>query len=102
MEDLWPHIINGIFFYIAYKLGQMSVRIKMKVDHKSSQIQRDLEKVRITGQRLTITVEEIKGIFYASDCIDFLGQGKSPDELGKTIADRFPNKYHLAKITIKA
>ncbi len=102
MEELWPHIINGIFFYIAYKLGQMSVRIQMKVGRESSQIQRDLEKVRLTGQRPTITVEEINGIYYAYDGNDFLGQGTSPDELGKTIADRFPNKYHLAKVTIKA
>ena len=102
MEELWPHIINCIFFYIAYKLGQMSVRIKMKADRESSQIQRDLEKVRLTGQRPTITVEEINGIYYAYDGNDFLAQGATPDEIGRSIAQRFPKKYALARVQIKA
>ena len=101
MEEIWPIILNALMFYIVFKTGQISARIQQNANDRSVVEQR-LAEIRRTGQRPVITIEEINGIYYAYDGNDFLGQGVSPDELGKTIASRFPNKYHLAKITIKA
>lgn len=100
-QQFWEFLVNAALFYMAYKLGQLSVRVQMNMDQRS-EIQAKLAQVRSTGQRPTITVEEINGVFYAYDGNDFLAQGITPDELGKLIAKRYPNKYHIAKIEIKA
>jgi len=100
MDDFWMVITAAVLFYIVFKVGQISARVQ---DHQQKRtISAELEQVRITGQRPVITVEEINGVYYAFDGNDFLAQGTTPDELGKLIANRFPNKYHLAKITLKA
>lgn len=100
-QQFWEFLVNAALFYMAFKLGQLSVRVQMNMDQRS-EIQAKLAQVRNTGQRPTITVEEINGVFYAYDGNDFLAQGITPDELGKLIAKRYPNKYHIAKIEIKA
>jgi hypothetical protein len=99
-NEFWTFLINAILFFLAFKLGQISVHVRY---NQQNQIEtsRNLAVIRQTGQRPVITVEEINGIFYAYDGNDFLAQGPSPDELGKSIANRFPNKYHLARVEIK-
>ena len=92
MQEFWSFVINALLFFFAYKIGQI---------HKA-EIQNRITEVKLPGQRPVITVEEINGIFYAYDGNDFLAQAKSADELGRAIADRFPTKYHLAKVEIKA
>jgi hypothetical protein len=101
MNEFWTFLINAALFFLAFKLGQFSVYLKI---HKlePTEVQVKLEEVRKTGIRPVVTVEEINGIYYAYDGNDFLGQGSTPDELGSSIAQRFPNKYRLAKIEIKA
>lgn len=100
MEDFWTFLINAFLFYLAYKLGQVSAYFKLGTQKKED-MQLRLEEVRRTGIRPLITVEEINGIYYAFDGNDFLAQGRSPDELGISISNRFPNKYHMARIEIK-
>lgn len=101
MDELWTFLLNAMLFFMAFKLGQISVWAKMQAKDREI-IQVKLEEVRKTGQRPIITVEEINGVLYAFDGNDFLAQGGTADELGRLIAQRFPNKYHLAKIEIKA
>lgn len=100
-QDLIGILVNVILFFLAFKLGQISMIVKMGQQNRT-EIQQRLEQVRIAGKRPLITVEEINGTFYAYDGNDFLAQGITPDELGKLIAKRYPNKYHIAKIEIKA
>ena len=100
-QQFWEFLVNAALFYMAYKLGQLSVRVQMNMDQRS-EIQAKLAQVRSTGQRPTITVEEINGVFYAYDGNDFLAQGKSAAEVGHLIAERFPGKYKLAEVKIKA
>jgi hypothetical protein len=87
-------------FFLAYKIGQMSILLKLGQENRS-QIQKQLEQVRLTSQRPVITVEEINGIYYAYDGNDFLAQGETADEVGRSIAQRYPNKYKLAEVKIK-
>jgi hypothetical protein len=101
MEDFWIFLVNALLFYLAYKVGQISVWVKSGLQQKED-IRVRLEEVRKTGIRPVITIEEINGAYYAYDGNDFLGQGTTPDELGRVIAQRFPNKYQLAKVEIKA
>jgi hypothetical protein len=101
MQEFWSFVINALLFFFAYKIGQVSVWMKIGQIHKA-EIQNRITEVKLPGQRPVITVEEINGIFYAYDGNDFLAQAKSADELGRAIADRFPTKYHLAKVEIKA
>jgi len=100
-QDLIGILVNAMLFFLAYKIGQISMIIKMGQQNKP-QIQQQLEQVRITGKRPIITVEEINGVFYAYDGNDFLAQGTSAAEVGHLIAARFPNKYRLAEVKIKA
>lgn len=101
MPDFWTVLVNALLFFSAYKIGQMSILFKIGQANRT-EIEQQLAQVRTTGLRPIITVEEINGIFYAYDGNDFLAQGNTPDELGKFIAQRFPNKYHLAKIEYRA
>lgn len=101
MQDFWAFIINALMFFLAYKAGQASVWIRFGRIHRE-EIQSRIKEIKLPSQRPIITVEEINGIFYAYDGNDFLGQAKSADELGRAIAVRFPEKYHLAKVEIKA
>lgn len=98
--EIWSFLVNFLLFFLAFKAGQISVHVEMN-QRSRNETSEKLAVIRRTGQRPVITVEEINGIFYAYDGNDFLAQGTSPDELGKTIANRFPNKYHLARIEIK-
>lgn len=99
-DDAWMLIVNAFLFYLAYKAGQFSIILKLGSKEKTLLID-EVETKKIV-RRPVITVEEINGVLYAYDGNDFLAQGKSPDDLGKSIAQRFPNKYHLAKVEIKA
>jgi hypothetical protein len=101
MEDFTQFIVNAILFFIAYKLGQFSMLGRI-TEIQRSEIQQKLAEVRQTGHRPMITIEEINGIYYAYDGNDFLAQGKDPHELGTLIAQRFPNKYQLAQVKVKA
>lgn len=100
-QELLTFLVNAFLFFLAFKAGQISILLKLG-QRDQTEIQKQLEKVRTTGIRPIITIEEINGIYYAYDGADFLGQGKTPDELGKLIANRFPNKYVTAKIEMKA
>lgn len=101
MDEFWTFVVNALLFFLAFKIGQISVWVKIGLQEKED-IRVRLEEVRRTGIRPVITVEEINGVYYAYDGSDFLAQGTSPDELGQLIAQRFPNKYKLAKVEIKA
>ena len=101
MDEFWTFILNALMFYMAFKAGQISVLTKIGQQERTI-MQTKLEEIRRTGQRPIITVEEINGVYYAFDGNDFLAQGTTPDEIGKLIAQRFPNKYVLAKVEIKA
>lgn len=100
MQEFYSFLVNAFLFFLAFKVGQLSVWFKIGQQNKED-VRTKLEAVRQTGVRPVITVEEINGVYYAYDGNDFLAQGKSPDELGKLIANRFPEKYHLAKVEIK-
>lgn len=97
MQGIWEFVVNAFLFFLAFKAGQISILVQQG-QKQQTEIQAKLEQVRRTGQRPIIRVEEINGIFYAYDGNDFLAQADTADELGKLIANRFPNKYHLAKI----
>lgn len=101
MEDVWTFLVNVFLFFLAFKVGQISILVR---SHNQSQehSQNQLNKITRNGIKPIITIEEINGVYYAYDGNDFLGQGTTPDELGRYIAQRFPNKYHLAKIEFKA
>lgn len=101
MQDFWTVLVNALLFFLAYKIGQMSILLKIGQANRT-EIEQRLAQVRTTGLRPIITVEEIDGIFYAYDGNDFLAQGNTADELGKLIAKRYPNKYHLAKVEYRA
>jgi hypothetical protein len=101
MQDFWSFIVNAILFFLAFKAGQISILVKMgSADRKA--IQADLENKPSVIRKPVIKVEEIDGVFYAYDGNDFLAQGRTADELGQLIAQRYPNKYRTAKVEIKA
>jgi len=100
-QQAWEFLVNALLFFFAFKIGQISVWVKLGVDQRT-EMQKKLAEVRTTSLRPVITVEEINGVYYAYDGNDFLAQGKSPDELGSIIANRYPEKYKLARVEIKA
>jgi len=100
MDEIWTFIGNALLFYLAFKAGQISVWSQIN-QHDKSVIQTKLKEERISTPPV-ITVEQINGIYYAYDGNDFLAQGATPDEIGRSIAQRFPKKYALAKVQIKA
>lgn len=99
-QELWNLFVNAILFFLAFKMGQLSVYIKLGSKERT-EISPKMENVRLPNLRPIITIEEINGIYYAYDGNDFIGQGASPDELGSLIAKRYPNKYTMAKIQFK-
>jgi len=101
MDEFWTFIINALFFFIAFKAGQISVLTKTGQKERTV-MQIKSEEIRQTGQRPIIIVEKINGIYYAFDGNDFLAQGNTPDEIGKLIVQRFPDKYVSAKVEMKA
>lgn len=101
MDEFWAFVVNALLFFLAFKAGQISVWIRIGMENKE-RIQARLQEVQPPSFRPVITIEEINGVYYAYDGNDFLAQGASPDELGHSIAQRFPNKYRLAKVEIKA
>lgn len=101
MEDIVQFLVHAILFFLVFKVGQISMLNKLNQQQRTD-MQEKLQVVRQTGQRPLITIEEIDGIYYAYDGNDFLAQGKSPQELGAMIAQRFPNKYQLAQIKVQA
>lgn len=102
MDDFWTFIVNALLFYLAFKLGQITVWTRIGMNNRDAIQQRTQQATVSPLQRPVITVEEINGVFYAYDGVDFLAQGTNPDELGRLIANRFPNKYSSARIQIKA
>lgn len=101
MDDFWTFIANAALFYLAFKLGQISVWTKIGQANKED-FRVQLQQVRQSGLRPIITVEQINGVYYAYDGNDFLAQGNTAEEIGQLIAKRYPNKYALAKVEIKA
>jgi hypothetical protein len=99
-QDLVNFIFQVLLFWLAYKIGQIHGGVTT-VRELRNQAQRT-ESIKLPRQRPIITVEEINCMFYAYDGSDFLAQASSPDDLGRKIAHRFPNKYHSAQIEIKA
>jgi hypothetical protein len=98
-QELWNILVNGILFYLAFKMGQISILAKSNTKDRTEITK--IENVRLPNLRPIITIEEINGVYYAYDGNDFIGQGTSPDELGSLIAKRYPNKYSMAKIEFK-
>lgn len=101
MDEITTFILYAFLFYLAYKAGQISVWAQIN-QHDKSVIQTKLKEERVTPTTPVITVEEINGVYYAYDGNDFLAQGATPDEIGRSIAQRFPKKYALARVQIKA
>lgn len=99
MNEIVSFLVNAFLFYLAFKAGQISVYFQ---HGKQQVLKHDAETIINSGIKPVITVEEINGIYYAYDGNDFLAQGSTPDDLGKKIATRFPNKYRVAQIKIKA
>lgn len=98
MDEFWQFIINAVLFLLAFKAGQFSMLVKLsQTETKNNNFGKSLHQ-----EKSVITVEEIEGIYYAYDGNDFLGQGKSPHELGDLIARRYPGKYRMSNIKIKA
>lgn len=97
-QDLLSLFVNAILFWIAFKIGQVSMYIRLNPADRDKKIQ---SPVSVTIKRNVITVEEINGIFYAYDGNDFLAQGNDPDELSKRIVARFPDKYVGARIQMR-
>lgn len=98
-QELVNFIVHALLFWLVYKIGQLHGGVNaVRALRDQPQI---TDKIKLPGQRPIITVEEIDGVYYAYDGHDFLAQASSPDDLGRRIADRFPNKYHLAQIKVK-
>lgn len=95
-QETVSFIVNCLLMFIVYKLGQFSVIHRANIHANKSRI----EPVPVVFRK--IDIEEIDGIYYAYDGNDFLAQGNTPDELGASIAKRFPNKYRRAKIEVKS
>lgn len=94
-HEITTLIIQAFLFWLVFRLGHISGRVnaeKSKIDVISN-----LKLSKPT----TITVEIINGVYYAYDGNDFLAQATSADDLGKNIADRYPNKYLHAKVDVK-
>jgi len=101
MQEFVSIIVNVILFFLAYKAGQISIFMRLDSQHRQA-VQTKLEDKPTTISKPVIKIEEINGIFYAYDGNDFLAQGRTADELGRLIAQRYPNKYAMAKIKIQA
>ena len=97
-QELISIIVNGIFMYLAYKIGQVSTFMKIGQTER----QKIINHSNLSIANRVITVEEINGIYYAYDGNDFLAQASNPDELGKKISTRYPDKYSGARIQIRA
>lgn len=101
MDEFTTFILYAFLFYLAYKAGQISIWAQIN-QHDKSVIQSKLKEERVKATPPIITIEEINGLYYAYDGNDFLAQGGTPDEIGRLIKQRYPNKYVLAKVEIKA
>lgn len=98
-QEFVNFIVHALLFWLVYKIGQLHGGVNaVRALRDQPQI---TDKIKLPRQRPIITVEEINGVYYAYDGNDFLAQGQTPDELGKLIANRFPNRYHLAKIEMR-
>lgn len=99
-QDVISFIVQAFLFWLVFKLGQIhgSARTVNEFGKRNTRT----ETIQLPSRHPVITVEEINGIYYAYDGNDFLAQGPSPDELGRLIAARFPQRYHLARVEIKA
>lgn len=95
-QDVASFIVNCFLFFIVYKLGQFSLIHRANVHANKSRI----EPVPVVFRK--INIEEIDGIYYAYDGNDFLAQGNTPDELGASIAKRFPDKYKRVEFEVKS
>jgi len=97
-QELVSIVVYGFFMYLSYKIGQVSTYIKIS----QSERQKIINRSSLNIADRVITVEEINGIYYAYDGNDFLAQASSPDELGKNISSRYPDKYSGARIQMRA
>lgn len=99
-QDVISFIVQAFLFWLVFKLGQ--IHGSARTVHELGKRNTRAETIQLPSRRPVITVEEINGMFYAYDGSDFLAQASSPDDLGRKIAHRFPNKYHSAQVEIKA
>lgn len=95
-QEIISFIVHAFLFWLVFRLGHISGRTNAE---KSKNI---VVPNLPLARPATIVIEEINGVYYAYDGNDFLAQATNPDDLGKRIANRYPNKYHHARIQIKA
>jgi hypothetical protein len=68
-----------------------------KVDSFMEEIDSEVKR-RMSDQMITINIEKQNGVFYVynKDSNDFMGQGKTKQELEENLAKRFPDKKFVA------
>lgn len=97
-SDFGTWLIHAFLFWIVFKIGQAHGTIQALRELGNKKLATSATIIR---QRPIIEIEEINGIYYAYDGHDFLAQGNNPDDLGRRIADRYPDKYRTAQVKIK-
>jgi len=96
-EEILGILLQALSYYGFYKFGQYTLAARLS-KAQQEEINEPMSQPKLPRR---ITVEEINGIYYAYDGDDFLAQGRSPEELGQMIAQRFPNKYNMATVKVK-
>ena len=99
MED-YIHIISYILVFLVGTIYGWKLRERHSeklLDGFMDKLNTEVEQ-KISESVIYIDIEKQNGVFYVYDKKnkDFMGQGKSKEELEENLAKRFPNKKFLA------
>lgn len=99
--DILDIIINAFIFYAVFKLGESFAYIKLSqgILKLKDQADETIEKIESV-----LTVEKINNQYYAYMNDDFVGQGRTLDEVTEIVKDlvrKNPSRYASVKVTLK-
>ena len=99
--DLLDIIVNALLFYVVFKLGESFAYIKLshgilKLKDRADETIEKIESI--------LTVEKINNQYYAYMNNNFVGQGRTLDEVTEVVKDlvrKDPSRYASVKVTLK-
>ena len=99
--DILDLIINALILYVVFKLGESFAYVKLSLGILKLKDQTDKTIEKIEG---VLTVEKINNQYYAYMNDDFVGQGRTLDEVTELVKDlvrKDPLRYSSVKVNLK-
>jgi len=96
-------ITDILLYFLVFIIGTVwgwnlrERHAERKVDSFMEELDNEVKR-RVSDKMIPITIEKQNGVFYAynKDSNDFMGQGKTKQELEDILAQRFPDKKFVA------